>query len=134
MKYSLRHPPEGLCLLHVLLWPWIYAQIIALRLLVRKHYGRGVPYRFEVSPLGRVRLLYLPTDITWGYAANAPMLEPKFDFTAGVPRPALTRALTSEDTPRAPAPAVRTGTISAYARHLSGALSVLSQPAILDST
>ena len=134
MKYSLRHPPEGLCLLHVLLWPWIYAQIIALRLLVRKHYGSGVPYRFEVSPLGRVRLLYLPTDITWGYAANAPMLEPKFDFTAGVPRPALTRALASEDTPRAPAPVVRTGTISAYARHLSGALSVLFQPPILDST
>ena len=134
MKYSLRHPPEGLCLLHVLLWPWIYAQIITLRLLVRKHYGRCVPYRFEVSPLGRVRLVAMPQDLTWGYAANAPLLEPKFDFTAGVPRPALTRALTSEDTPRAPAPAVRTGTIGANTRHLSGALRALLQPPILDST
>ena len=128
MKYSLRHPPEGLCLLHVLLWPWIYVQIIALRLLVRKHYGRGVPYRFEVSPLGRVRLLYLPTDITWGYAANAPLLEAGFDFTAGIPRPALTRALTEEDTPRAPAPVVRTGTIVDLAQASLAALTSRLRP------
>jgi hypothetical protein len=134
MKYSLRHPPEGIPLLHLILWPWIWAQIVALKLWVRKHYGRGVPYRFTVSPLGRVRLAWLPTDLTWGYAANAPLLEPRFDFTAGIPRPALTRALTPEDTPRPPAPVLRTGTILTFAQRLSGALHALVQPPILDST
>jgi hypothetical protein len=131
MHYSLRHPPQGLCLLHVLLWPWIYVQIMALRMWVRRHYGRGVPYRLEISPLGRVRLAWLPTDITWGYAASAPLLEVTFDFTRGLPRPALTRALTQEDSPRAPAPVVRAGTIGAYARY---AFNAVSQGPILDST
>lgn len=111
MPYSLRHPPRGLLPLQVLLWPWIWAQLVALKLWVRKHYGRGVPYRFEVSRFGRVRLVSLPSDLTWGYTANAPLLGETFRFTAGLTHPALALALAPEIAPRAPAPLLRTGTI-----------------------
>ena len=122
MQYSLRHPPKGIPLLHVLLWPWIYAQLVALKLWVRAHYGRGVPYRFRVSTYGRVRLVAMPQDLTWGYTANAPLLEPEFTFTTGLPRPALQAALKPEETPRAPAPMIRIGIIVFFECSISGAL------------
>jgi hypothetical protein len=112
MHYSLRHPPKGIPLLHVLLWPWIWAQLAALKLWVRAHYGRGVPYWVEVSPLGRVRLRRMPMDLTRGQAAGAPQLAPGFTFTTALTRPALRAALTAEDPPRAPAPVRRAGTIA----------------------
>lgn len=123
MHYSLRHPPKGIPLLHVLLWPWIYAQLVALKLWVRAHYGRAVPpYRFHVSTFGRVRLVAMPQDLTWGYAANAPLLTPEFTFTTALTRPALRQALMAEPTPRAPAPVIRIETIEHLARCVSGAL------------
>ena len=134
MHYSLRHPPKGIPFLHVLLWPWIYAQIIALRMWVRAHYGRGVPYRLRVSTYGRVRLIAMPQDLTPGYAANAPLLEPEFTCSTGLPRPALQAALTPEETPRAPAPMIRIGIIYHLAGCISGTHSALFQPPILDST
>lgn len=122
MHYSLRHPPKGIPLLHVLLWPWIYAQLVALKLWVRAHYGRGVPYRFHVSTYGRVRLVAMPQDLTWGYAANAPLLTPEFTFTTGFSRPALRAAPTPKETPCAPAPMLRLPIIAFFAGGISGTM------------
>jgi len=64
VKYSLRHPPSGLTLTHQLLWPLIFAQLVALKLWVRRRYGAGVPYWFHVSRWGRVSLRHMPGDFT----------------------------------------------------------------------
>lgn len=49
-------PPAG-CPPHLaLIWPLIWLQVLALRLWVRTHYGRGQLFRWAVTPTGYVYL------------------------------------------------------------------------------
>ena len=59
MTWTLRRPAPGLTLLQQLLWPLIFAQLVALKTWVRAQYGRGMPYGYFISPWGRVRLIYV---------------------------------------------------------------------------
>jgi hypothetical protein len=59
MTWTLRRPAPGLTLLQQLLWPLIFAQLVALKSWVRAQYGRGVHYGYVISPWGRVRLIYV---------------------------------------------------------------------------
>jgi hypothetical protein len=89
--YSLLRPIAGLTWLQLLLWPWIYVQAMQLKRRIRARYGRGVPYRWRVTPLGRV------------YLTEAPFLPHK----TGTARAALTVAFVSHPkTTLAPARAV----------------------------
>lgn len=88
---------------HLLIWPLIYVQLLALKAWVRAHYGRGVPYCYEISPWGRVRLYRLPTDCAGGMSAaivSPPSAIDVFHFAAS---PRLALALGTE--PCAPVPA-----------------------------
>lgn len=69
MTYSLRRPPPGLTLIHRLLWPLIFAQLVALKSWVRAQYGRGVPYGYLISPWGRITLTYIGTQGFTTYSA-----------------------------------------------------------------
>ena len=104
MTYSFRRPLEGLSSLQRLLWPLIFAQLCALKLWVRTHYGRGVPYRIEISRLGAVRLVRLPTDRTWSYAAPGALWIEDAAFSSGLVRPEFGLACAAEEAPPAPAP------------------------------
>lgn len=55
-------PLPGLTWLQWLLWPLIFARLIALKLKVRAQYGRGVPYRYAIGPFGEVHFLGLSAD------------------------------------------------------------------------
>lgn len=104
VTYSLRRTLEGLSWIQRLLWPLIFAQLCALKLWVRKHYGRGVPYRIEISRLGAVRLVRLPTDRVWSYAAQGALWIEGAAFSSGLVRPGFGLASAPEEAPPAPAP------------------------------
>ncbi|MFN3312205.1 MAG: hypothetical protein ACK46Q_01895 [Hyphomonas sp.] len=104
MTYSLRRPLEGLSWLQLLVWPLIFAQLCALKLWVRKYYGRGVPYRIEISRLGAVRLVRLPTDRTSSYAAPGALWIDARAYRSGLVRPEFVLASAPEAAPPAPAP------------------------------
>jgi hypothetical protein len=53
VKYSLRHPPSGLTLTHQLLWPLIFAQLVALKLWVRRQLWRRGALLVLRQPLGQ---------------------------------------------------------------------------------
>ncbi|MFN7056446.1 hypothetical protein [Hyphomonas sp.] len=58
-----RHAPlPDLTWLQWLLWPLIFARLIALKLQVRAQYGRGVPYHYKIGPFGEVHFLGLCAD------------------------------------------------------------------------
>jgi hypothetical protein len=59
----------GLTLVHQLLWPLIFAQLVALKTWVRARYGRGVPYAFRVSRFGRVTLTFIGAQPLTSYSA-----------------------------------------------------------------
>ena len=105
VTYSLRKPLEGLTFLQLLLWPLIFAQLVALKRRVRAKYGRGVPYRLTISPFGAVRLARMPMDAAFSYAAPGPLAPISFDFTTHIVRAAFRSACTPDAAPRAPAPA-----------------------------
>mgnify|MGYP006943319104 CR=1 FL=1 len=90
--YSLLCPLKTLTWFQLLLWPLIYAQLISLKMWVRKHYGRGVPYRFWVSPFGRVYLVQFPPDLTQSFSAPGALILPEFTFTTGIGTGAHARA------------------------------------------
>ncbi|WP_321491166.1 hypothetical protein [uncultured Hyphomonas sp.] len=54
---SFLRPPPGLYPQFVAIWPLIWVQVLLLRLAVRAAYGRGVKYRWSVSPNCRVFLV-----------------------------------------------------------------------------
>jgi hypothetical protein len=123
MTFSLRRPPPGLTLIHQLLWPLIFAQLIALKARVRAQYGRGVPYGYLISPWGRVTLTYIGTQGFTTYSAAgsiAPVL-----CAAVRAMPARLRLALAADV-SAPVPPVRdAGIYSVY---------VSSLPAFSDSS
>ena len=53
---SLFSPPAGFPAHLACFWPLIWVQVLLLRAAVRAAYGRGVQYRWGVSPNGRVFL------------------------------------------------------------------------------
>ncbi|MFN4023193.1 MAG: hypothetical protein ACK4MQ_00035 [Hyphomonas sp.] len=60
--YSRFDPLPGLTWLQWLLWPLIFARLMAVKLRVRAQYGRGVPYHCEIGPLGQVWFMGLRAD------------------------------------------------------------------------
>jgi len=104
MTYTLHRPPAGMTGFLRLIWPLIYVQLIALKAWVRKHYGPGVPYWYEISRWGLVSLKHMPIDFTWSYSANATLQPTKFDFTLAITPPRLACALLEEAVTEAPAP------------------------------
>ncbi|MEQ9505965.1 MAG: hypothetical protein RLO80_06810 [Hyphomonas sp.] len=104
MTYSLRRPLEGLTGFPLLIWPFVYAQLLALKAWVRREHGPGLPYRIAISPWGIVRLVRLPTDMAVGAAAPAAFRPPVFAFAALPRAPGLAAALAPEVQPRLAAP------------------------------
>ncbi len=51
---SFFHPPQGFPPHLAVIWPLIWGQLLLLRAAVRAAYGRGVVYRWSVTPCGRV--------------------------------------------------------------------------------
>lgn len=105
MSYTLRTPLEGLSPLQRLLWPLIFAQLIALKAWVRAQYGRGVPYWVTISRLGHVSLLHMPADFAQSWCAPCALAPAGLAYTCRLARPALACALMAEASPRTPAPA-----------------------------
>ena len=64
--FSLTQPIQGASPLQILLWPLIWLQLLVLRANVRANYGRGVPFAFEISAFGKVRL----TRVSAGYQSG----------------------------------------------------------------
>lgn len=60
--YSRFDPLPNLTWLQWLLWPLIYARLMALKLRIRAQYGRGVPYHVHIGPFGEVHFLGLRAD------------------------------------------------------------------------
>ncbi len=87
-----------------LIWPLIFVQLIALKAWVRKHYGPGVPYWYEISRWGRVRLMHMPIDFAQSYAAPGALRPAVFDFSFGITSPRLGEAIAAEVAARIPAP------------------------------
>lgn len=79
-------------------------QLWTLKLWVRKHFGRGVPYRIQISPVGRVYLVRMPTDITACTAAETASRPVTFDFSTGLTSAGYLLACAPQATPHAPAP------------------------------
>jgi hypothetical protein len=96
MTYTLHQPPAGMTGFLRLIWPLIYVQLIALKAWVRKHYGPGVPYWYEISRWGVVRLKHMPMDFTWSYSANGALQPAAFGFTLALTSPRLACALADE--------------------------------------
>ncbi len=96
MTYTLHQPPAGLTGWPRLIWPLVYVQLMALKAWVRKHYGPGVPYWYEISRWGIVSLKHMPIDFTWSYSANGALQPTKFDFTLAITSPRLASALVAE--------------------------------------
>ncbi len=95
VSYALHRPLRGLPVHLVLIWPLIFARLMLLKLWVRRHYGRGVPYRYRLDWWGRVTLYWLPTDLCWAASAPAPLMaapENPFTFACMVASRALARA------------------------------------------
>ncbi len=103
MTYTLHQPPAGMTGFLRLIWPLIYVQLIALKAWVRKHYGPGVPYWYEISRWGIVSLKHMPIDFTWSYSANGTLQPTKFDFTLAITSPRLACALMDEPVADPPA-------------------------------
>jgi hypothetical protein len=59
---SLFHPPTWFPPQLACLWPLIWVQVLMLRAQIRAAYGRGVRYRWSLTPNGRV----IPTCIHFG--------------------------------------------------------------------
>ncbi|KCZ53768.1 hypothetical protein HY29_15975 [Hyphomonas beringensis] len=60
---SFFHPPAGFPPHLAIIWPLIWAQVLLLRVAIRRAYGRGVQYHWGVTPNGRVYLAsidYIP--------------------------------------------------------------------------
>ncbi len=102
-----------------LIWPLIFVQLIALKAWVRKHYGPGVPYWYEISRWGRVRLMHMPIDFAQSYAAPGALKPAAFDFTLANTSCRLASSLAPEATSPVPAPEREPKTYSAHV--LSGA-------------
>ncbi len=115
MTYTLHQPPAGMTGFLRLIWPLIYVQLIALKAWVRKHYGPGVPYWYEISRWGIVSLKHMPIDFTWSYSANATLQSTKFDFTLAITSPRLACALMDVAVTAPPAPEQAARTYSAHA-------------------
>lgn len=60
--YSRFDPLANLTWLQWLLWPLIFARLMALKLSIRARYGRGVPYHYHIGPFGEVHFLGLRAD------------------------------------------------------------------------
>lgn len=105
MTCTLRNPLEGLTFFQRMIWPLIFAQLWALKLRVRRRYGRGVPYRYWISPLGRVCLLFTAADRVRGDVAAGPLTLAPFAFTCGCAQGAAETACALPLAPRPPAPA-----------------------------
>lgn len=60
--YSRFDPPPGLTWLQWLLWPLIFARLMAMKIRIRAQYGRDVPYNIEIGPFGEVHFLGLRAD------------------------------------------------------------------------
>ena len=103
MTYTRLQPPAGMTGFLRLIWPLIYVQLIALKAWVRKHYGPGVPYWYEISRWGVVRLKHMPMDFTWSYSANAALRPAAYDFSFGITSPRLAMALADEAVTEPPA-------------------------------
>ncbi len=104
MTYSLHRPPAGMTGFLRLIWPLIFVQLVALKAWVRNHYGPGVPYWYEISRWGRVRLMHMPVDFTQSYAAPGALKPAAFDFTLAITSPRLADALAAEATAPVSAP------------------------------
>jgi len=104
VTYSLRRPLEGLSFFQRLVWPLIFAQLWALKMWVRRHYGRGVPYRIGISPAGCVHLVRMPMDAAQSYAAPGALVPGSYVFSSGLVRPEFLAACAPEEASRAPAP------------------------------
>lgn len=105
MSYTLRTPLEGLSPFQRLLWPLIFAQLIALKAWMRAQFGPGVPYWIRISHLGRVSLRHMPSDFTQSWAAPGAYLPAGFAYASGFVRSALSRVLMARAAARAPRPA-----------------------------
>lgn len=95
MTYALRIPLEGLSPLQRLLWPLIFAQLVALKAWVRAQYGPGVPYWIRISHCGRVSLRHMPSDFTASWAAPGAYETTRFDYASGRVRAAFRLACVS---------------------------------------
>jgi hypothetical protein len=115
MTYTLHQPPAGMTGFLRLIWPLIYVQLIALKAWVRKHYGPGVPYWYELSRWGIVSLKHMPIDFAWSYSANGTLQPTKFDFTLAITSPRLACALADEALTAPPAPMREGRAYSVYA-------------------
>jgi hypothetical protein len=116
MTYTLHQPPAGMTGFLRLIWPLIYVQLIALKAWVRKHYGPGVPYWYEISRWGIVSLKHMPIDFTWSYSANCTLQPTAFDFTLEITSPRLACALADEVVSEPPAPEQHVQAFSVHAR------------------
>ena len=119
MTYTLHRPPAGMTGFLRLIWPLIYVQLIALKAWVRKHYGPGVPYWYEISRWGIVSLKHMPIDFTWSYSANGTLQPTKFDFTLAITSPRLACALADEEVVEPLAPVREGHAYSVYALSLA---------------
>jgi len=97
-----------------LIWPLIFMQLIALKAWVRNHYGPGVPYWYQISRWGRVRLMHMPIDFAQSYAAPGALKPAAYDFSLAITSCRLASMLAAEDTAPAPAPARPARIKSAY--------------------
>ena len=104
MTYTLHTPPAGMTGFLRLIWPLIYVQLVALKAWVRRHYGPGVPYWYEITRWGRVKLLHMPMDFAQSYAAPGTLKPAAYDFTLSITSPRLAEALSSDVTLPVPAP------------------------------
>jgi hypothetical protein len=126
VTYSLLRPPEGMTGFLRLIWPLVYAQLIALKARMRKLYGPGVPYWYTVSRWGKVSLRHMPLDFAErGYAAPCALKPLTFDFALCANRPRRALALTPELPAPVPAPLRNKNAYSVY---------VLSDIALADTS
>ncbi|MDP3459902.1 MAG: hypothetical protein Q8S09_11580 [Hyphomonas sp.] len=114
VTYSLHRPPAGMTGFLRLIWPLIFVQLIALKAWVRKHYGPGVPYWYEISRWGRVRLMHMPIDFAQSYAAPGALKPAAFDFTLASTSPRFACALAAETNAPVPAPERQPKTYSVH--------------------
>lgn len=83
----------------------IFVQLVALKAWARQHYGPGLPYWYEISRCGRVRLMHMPKEFAQSYAAPCALKSAAFDFTLTITSPRLAGALAAEPVADVPAPA-----------------------------
>ncbi|MFN7055183.1 hypothetical protein [Hyphomonas sp.] len=74
-------PAPGLSPLQLLLWPLIWLQLVALKHVIRRHYGRGVPYLVVISRFGFVEIARIAAEyresVIPGHLVPGPAPAPK---------------------------------------------------------